>query len=163
MKCRKCGEEFPADAQFCPACGAEVANHWKSPVKNKKMSSTAIIVVIILAALALALAIFFTVPRETTLQRAYDSLKLSEYSHISDDGSCLMVDTNPEDITDEYAQEGADDVLSINEYLGLPDSLESKMGNTCGLDGTQTATYDDVEISWSYNPDDGFEVVYSMK
>lgn len=51
-------------------------------------------------------------------------------------------------------------IQDINKALELPDSLETKMGQTRSIDGRQTEEYDNVTVSWTYHPDKGLEVLY---
>jgi len=68
--------------------------------------------------------------------------------------------------------EGDADYVSINnlrytdtlflglEALGFPASIEAKIGNTCALDGTQTAASPDgFTASRTYHPDDGLNII----
>ena len=50
----------------------------------------------------------------------------------------------------------------FGEKLGMPDHVASEMGQTRALDGRQEAEWDDYAVSWSYHPDSGLNVVYSV-
>ncbi len=51
----------------------------------------------------------------------------------------------------------------VNHELGLPDAVYERMEATRALDGTQTADYENVFVSWSYHPDTGLKVIYEAK
>ena len=175
MKCLNCGEEIDNGAMFCPACGTEVASNKKenkvteakdevvTKAKKFKFTRKKIIICVAVIFVIIVFAMMMLTPSTTELQDAYSSACTSEYSTISDDGTALSVDSNPDNEADVDEDDAYTDVQAIDEYLGLPDSLESKMSNTCALDGTREETYDDIEVEWSYSPDNGFEVTYTLK
>lgn len=82
---------------------------------------------------------------------------------LVDDESCLMVDTNPFDTEDMGFSSVWDDIVGINKMLGLPDSLNEKMKTTRSMDGRQSESFDNVDVSWTYHPDNGLEVMYEAK
>lgn len=86
----------------------------------------------------------------------------STYYTIASDGSYLEFDTNPYDIDDYYNENAWNSVLKINEALGLPKSLEAEMSKTRALDGMITRTYEKITVSWTYHPDHGLEITYSL-
>lgn len=86
------------------------------------------------------------------------------YCKLARDESYLMIDTNPED-EEYYLKEsvGAQYVIKANMELNLPEAVTTKMGQTRALDGRQTETYEDIEVSWTYHPDTGLEVLYEVR
>ena len=90
----------------------------------------------------------------------------STWAEVGSDGSYLLIDTNPYNWDDDGLAYPAayDAVKNINVFLGLPESLITKIGETRGIDGKQSETYDDVGItvSWSYHPDKGLEIMYAL-
>ncbi len=54
------------------------------------------------------------------------------------------------------------DILTIIEILELPDSVFDEMCNTTALMGKQNAQYGDFDISWSYHPDNGLDVIFKI-
>ena len=54
-------------------------------------------------------------------------------------------------------------IEKIHEQLDLPDSLLEKMRSTRALDGRQTKTTKGIEISWTYHPDHGLEILYELE
>lgn len=97
------------------------------------------------------------------LAYVYDKYCNSSWAELSSDESLLELDTNPFDIDDGSIYDASRLLLikTINKELNLPESLNKKMENTRALDGRQTDIYGVLEISWTYHPDQGLEVVYA--
>lgn len=90
------------------------------------------------------------------LKKAYDECVSSD-TRLSSDGLSIIVDSE-----DENDYEGLVDVITIIAQLGLPDSLFEEMISTTALMGKQVETYDDYEVSWSYHPDNGLDVIFKV-
>ena len=86
----------------------------------------------------------------------------SSYASVAADGSYLSIDTNPKDIDDYIDAEAYFSISNVNAALGIPDSLMATMNRTRAIDGTQSETFDNIKVSWSYHPDNGLEVVYQV-
>ena len=56
-----------------------------------------------------------------------------------------------------------DYVEKVNAELGFTEALFKKIGKTRVLDGTLSDENDLVKVTWTYHPDNGFEVTYSIK
>lgn len=76
---------------------------------------------------------------------------------LSSDGTSINVDSK-----DQYDVDAAVDILSIITELNLPDTLFTEMCSTTALMGRQTKTYGDIEVSWSYHPDNGLDVFFRI-
>lgn len=87
----------------------------------------------------------------------------SDYASVASDGSYLSIDTNPNDYDDYTDYDAYRAILSVNDALELPESVVEKMNQTRSIDGMQTYESEDIEVSWSYHPDNGLEVIYSLK
>ena len=107
----------------------------------------------------------------TTSSRANPADKLSSaytiycdysYADLAYDGSYLSIDTNPNDIDDYFNSSAWSAILSVNNYLGLPASVEEQMRQTRALDGRQTVNHGNYTVTWTYHPDDGLEVMYTV-
>lgn len=99
------------------------------------------------------------------LEKIYDRCIWSNsvYSEVGDDGSYILVDTNPYDIAD-YNENSADRlIIELNEKLKVPESVITKMAATRALDGMQTYDGKWFTITWTYHPDNGLEVIYEKK
>lgn len=82
---------------------------------------------------------------------------------VSNDGSYIEIDTDPLNFG-SHIEEGSEDAIrNINKELGLPESVYAQMVSTRAIDGTQNYENDKFSVSWTYHPDDGLEVIYSVK
>ena len=84
---------------------------------------------------------------------------------VAPDGLSLLIDTNhtnsKSDVTQlMYSIQADPYVQATNKALGLPDSLLSSMNSTTALQGKQSKTYGIIEVTWTYHPDKGLEVIY---
>ena len=100
---------------------------------------------------------------KTELKQVYDQYCDSSWAKLSNDGGSLSLDTNPNNIDDHVEYGALLAIKLVNSALGLPDSLYDKMTTTRALDGRQSAKYGNVEVSWSYHPDQGMEIVYELE
>lgn len=73
----------------------------------------------------------------------------------------LSIDTNPKDEDDYIEYEAYLAIGNINEVLGVPNYVFEDMGKTTSMMGKQSYSGDDIEIKWSYHPNNGLEVMYS--
>lgn len=96
------------------------------------------------------------------LEALYNEYCESSFAKVASDGSYLFIDTNPLDVKDELDYNAYLAIMEINETLGLPESVNNKMNQTRSIDGMQTASGDGFEVSWTYHPDKGMEVTYSL-
>mgnify|MGYP002572842201 CR=1 FL=1 len=103
------------------------------------------------------------IPAGPDLQAIYDEYCTSSFAEIASDGSYLSVDTNPSDRDDYMDYEAYLAIVSINTELELPESVLNKMNQTRSMDGIQSYSTDELEITWTYHPDRGLEVNYSLK
>ncbi|MBE3073473.1 MAG: hypothetical protein IMZ75_00775 [Actinobacteria bacterium] len=96
--------------------------------------------------------------RMTRFEKAVKSCSALPASVLADRGKTITMTAE----TDSYRGEGSlpmDDVLCPLVALNMPTSISAKMSNTTSLMGMQTDTWDGVEVSWSYHPDNGFNVI----
>ena len=96
------------------------------------------------------------------LSSAYNIYCDYSYADLAYDGSYLSIDTNPNDIDDYFNSSAWSAIQSVNTYLGLPASVEEQMRHTRALDGRQTITHGNYTVTWTYHPDDGLEVMYTV-
>ena len=99
----------------------------------------------------------------------------SSYATVASDGSYLKIEAEKPDDDLKYSDsskyiEKAKILVNalsvyedINRNLGLPESLDEKIGHTSGLDGKQTEEYDNVKVTWSYNANSGLMILYERK
>lgn len=50
----------------------------------------------------------------------------------------------------------------VSARLGLPDRVREQMSATRAIDGMQSEEFDDYRAQWTYHPDDGLRVTYSV-
>ena len=94
----------------------------------------------------------------TTMYARYCNYK---WADVASDGTYLSIDTNPNDSSyNSYESEAINAILSINNDLELPESLNARISNTRAIDGTQTASYNNINISWIYHPDKGLSIIW---
>jgi len=99
----------------------------------------------------------------------------SSYATVASDGSYLKIAAEKPDDDLKYSDSSKyiakAEILvnalsvyeNINRNLGLPESLDEKIGHTSGLDGKQTEEYDKVKVTWSYNANSGLMILYERK
>ena len=104
------------------------------------------------------------------LKDAYESADcVYPWAESGSDWSYISIDTNPYDydssdypsLATMYMSVATTAIKKINEKLGLPESLYETMGRTTALMGRQTKTYNSIgiEVSWTYHPDKGLNVI----
>ena len=102
-------------------------------------------------------------PAGPDLRALYNEYCSSYYARIANDGSYLSIDTNPNDKDDHFDYEAYQAIVSVNAALGLPESVLNRMNQTRSMDGIQSYSNDELEITWTYHPDKGMEVNYTLK
>lgn len=106
------------------------------------------------------------------LKAIYNNANCSTpWAKVAGDGSYIQIDSNPYDYDNSdypylstlYLSNAINAIQKINSKLGLPDSLYQQMIKTTALQGLQSKKYSSIgiEVSWSYHPDNGLEVMYS--
>jgi len=71
---------------------------------------------------------------------------------------CITVDSK-----DGSDADGMMDIMTLNGALNMPDSLFTEMCATNSLMGRQSETYDNIEVEWSYHPDNGLDVFFKIE
>ena len=80
---------------------------------------------------------------------------------LGDDGRSLTVDTNGEKrLSGFYDFEDLDCALRV---LKVPDATRQKMLETTSMQGRQTDSWDGIEASWTYHPDNGLDVILELE
>lgn len=185
-QCKKCGKEVSNSQKFCSNCGETNENYIeptnfseinteKTETKGKNKKKFIIIGAIVVIAI---IAIIVTVivingedsdsessgKKKVNLKKVYDAIDGDGYYvTLASDNSYIKLDTNPLDLDEFSASEAWDMLEELNDELDLPDSIEEKMSNTRSIDGRQIEEFDDIEVSWTYHPDNGLEVLYEKK
>jgi hypothetical protein len=86
---------------------------------------------------------------EADYVEAYESMFV-----LSDNGNTLTI----EGLT------GIDDPYTscVMKELKMPQSVEDQIGMTRALDGTQTASWDNITAKWTFHPDDGLNMILTQ-
>ena len=93
----------------------------------------------------------------------FSDVAKNEWCSIADDGMSMSIDTNPEDKPDAIETMAYSQIKEINKTLGFTENIYRSMGNTRAVDGERYATFRNYKVTWSYNPDKGLEVKYTMQ
>lgn len=159
---------------------------------KKKQRQTALIICLLVIVSALLIWEYVQSQRVlVTVYGKYcvnDDGEKERWAEISDDGTYLELDSKPvdSDLNDYYVDMYFDDmdydekevmrylldvsytdevteaVRAINEEIGIPESVLNQMYETTSLDGMQTYEKGNITISWTYHPDNGLEVTYTL-
>jgi hypothetical protein len=94
-------------------------------------------------------------------QKAYTSCGTPAGVSVEDNGTSIVIDGRGQD----FYSSGADwfDSVCILQQIGAPNYVQSNMETTNSLMGRQTATVYGIDISWSYHPDNGMDIVIHKK
>ena len=102
-------------------------------------------------------------PAGPDLQALYNEYCTSSFASVANDGSYLSIDTNPNDKDDYIDYDAYSAIIAVNNALELPESVLNRMNQTRSMDGIQSYSTDELEITWTYHPDKGMEVNYTLK
>lgn len=83
-----------------------------------------------------------------------------DYATVSDGGETLTVDHSGDE--DFGFGVSNTELWCIVDALDAPTSVVSHMEQTTSLDGRQTESWDEIEVSWSYHPDRGMDSVWTI-
>lgn len=83
----------------------------------------------------------------------------SPYIEVLDGGDSLSISGTGDE------QDGASitEVACVLTELEVPESVLSRIDRTRALDGTQDASWGDIEASWTYHPDSGLSLIIEMQ
>ena len=169
--CPNCGAAVKPGQKFCGACGSDVsfvAPEEKKPnfyAAHKKLCILVAAAVVVVAAIVV-LIICLCGGGKKNFRDMYADLAGNNWCEIGKDGSWMSLDTNPDNEDDYFGVdsiEAMDAIEKVNRELGFNDSVAQEMQQTRSIDGRQSASNDDYEITWSYHPDNGLEVLYKLK
>lgn len=92
-----------------------------------------------------------------TFQEAYDTCGSPSGITVSDQGKTIVIDGQGEE---DYYGASIGDIACVINAVNTPSYVISNMETTNSLMGRQSATFDKIEVSWSYHPDNGLDIVY---
>ncbi|MBR3032219.1 MAG: SHOCT domain-containing protein [Clostridiales bacterium] len=130
--------------------------------KNKKVPLIVGIAVGVIA-IAVVLTLVFARSKKKDFNDMYGDFGGEKWCTIASDGSYMKIDTNPYDIEDHVEYSAWNKIKSVCKELGFPDSVIAKMESTNSLAGRQSESNDKYEVSWTYHPDNGMEVIFTIK
>lgn len=93
----------------------------------------------------------------TTFQDALSTCAASSGVQVSDNGTTLSVDMKGET---DYTGASYTETLCLIDAVGTPGYVSDAMMTTTAMDGRQHDTFDGIDVSWSYHPDNGLSVLY---
>ncbi|MDE6568443.1 MAG: hypothetical protein K2K70_12025 [Lachnospiraceae bacterium] len=91
------------------------------------------------------------------IEKAY-AICTSDRTKLASDKKSISVDSS-----NQYDVSSLLDISGIISSLGLPDSLYDEMCATNALMGRQSESYEYYDISWSFHPQNGLDVVFKYK
>ena len=91
-----------------------------------------------------------------TFQQAYDTCSSPSGVTVSDGGKTLIIDGQNE----YFVGATISDTVCLLNAVELPSYIRSNMETTNSLMGRQSDTFGDkIDVSWSYHPDNGLDIV----
>lgn len=143
----------------------------QNSARNKKKNLTVIGIVIILITVCILLITNFIKTNAIDFSEKYSYMADEPYCTIASDGSYIELDSNPYDydndsylyIISDYTIEVVNAVEQINSDLGFTQALSQKMNETNALQGKQFEENDKYQVTWTYHPDKGLNVIYEKK
>lgn len=127
-------------------------------ISRKSLKTAAIILG---AAIVAVIVIFFVNGNKASLLRAAVencSLSDSEYISLDENGAGLYLDGEGEETVGlPYEDEGC-----VLNYLEVPASVLDRMGSTTAMMGVQEADFNGILATWTYHPDNGFDINFSV-
>lgn len=81
---------------------------------------------------------------------------------LMDENKSLELHTPGKDYGQSYGI-SIEKVDCVLQDIGATMATMSKMKKTRALDGTQSASWDAIEATWSYHPDNGFDIILEEK
>lgn len=165
IKCSECETNISDKAVFCPHCGIKD----NTSINNLKKDSTAYrffyVSGILLILITVFLIVLFLINGKTVdLEKTYEKIGcIFTYCDISSDGSFIYIDTNPSNKDDFSNEDAFNCIKDANSELGFNDALYYKMSITRASDGILNYNNDKINVSWTYHPNTGLEVLYYKK
>lgn len=168
--CPRCGEPLRPEARFCPRCGEKTA-----PAQRKRRAGKVwLIIGIVLTVVVVSLWGFGRIAGEalqSNFALMYADFAAEPWCSVSADGSCLKIDTDPQDLgaenqPEEYVQGVAfpayHAIEQINADLGFSRAVWEKMMRTTASQGRLTESSGRYRVSWIYSVEKGLEVLYEV-
>lgn len=120
-------------------------------------------VVVTVAVIVVAIIVYIGVGLWTTRYRSFQSAINAcetqfdsehwEYN-VGDDYNMFVIGDNGRSLTITTNSDNIDIAVCVLHELDMPNSVQSKMGHTRPLDGTQTDKWDGITATWTYSDDE---------
>lgn len=168
-RCNNCGEELPAGETFCRNCGYSQptpVNYLSNDIANPKFTSSKKkigIIAGIIVTVVLVIIIISSGGSSKNFNDMYAHIANESWCDIASDGTWMKIDTNPYDTEDGFNILAWYKIKSVLSDLGFSSAISEEMNETRALDGRQSASTDNYEVTWSYHPDNGLEVLFKIK
>jgi hypothetical protein len=95
-----------------------------------------------------------------TFQEAYELCGSPEGVTVADGGRTISIDGMGEE---DYSGTSYGALVCVVTKAGTPDYIYSNIMATRALDGRQTQEFDGIEVSYSFHPDSGANIVFHKK
>ncbi|MER7333529.1 MULTISPECIES: hypothetical protein [unclassified Micromonospora] len=131
------------------------------PTQPRRRRRRVLIVVAAVALALLATGIAFTlVNRQSPLEAARQTCGAAsdDYARLGDDGSTLTLRS----LGKETSGLSLDQLECYWSALEMPDSVRAEVEATRALDGRRSGEWDEIRASWSYHPDSGVQMVFTL-
>lgn len=126
----------------------------KGSSMNKKLAlALAPIIVFVLLALTIV-SVKSDEGQSRPIAKAAQECGLALY--VEDEGRSIYLDMKGEELFSGSLSYS--DLECMFDNLEMPRHIVNRMGSTRALDGTQQATFDNIEVGWRYHPDHGLDV-----
>ena len=96
-----------------------------------------------------------TTPSQTRFEKAVAACPAVAADVVSDKGKSIHLSGEGE----EAKGMAMEDIACVFSDLDLPSSVVAKIDRTNSLMGVQTETWEGMEISWTYHPDNGADFI----
>ena len=95
-----------------------------------------------------------------TFQEAYELCGSPEGVTVADGGSTITIDGMGEE---DYSGTSYGALVCVVTKAGTPDYIYSNIMSTRALDGRQIQEFDGIEVSYSFHPNSGANIVFHKK
>jgi hypothetical protein len=98
-------------------------------------------------------------PTGTRFEVAFETVGVTSTALTVEDEGTSIVGNGPADSAYNKTDEFISDLAAILLALDVPTYVIDQMDSTTSLMGLREATWDGIEASWSYHPDNGLDIV----
>ena len=88
-----------------------------------------------------------------------DGVTYSDHVVVGDSGHTVTLEGEPDGTHYTMAGVTGKEFGCVFAVVSMPDSVVSQMSGTRALDGTQTASWDEMSATWTYHPKNGLRVI----